>query len=150
MKKLLALLLCLTLFVGILPVSASAEVDLSDAYAALGRLNGAYGQLSAAAFLQGLCDYAVKYAPDPVVVGESYSFTAADIVRMNARLIPYVYDYIFPSGLSYEGLFIENSNTINLVFESAAGHAAGLAADAVSDAADAVSAAVSAVVNAFA
>ena len=109
MKKLLALILCLTLFSGVISAEAFAlngeAVDLSPAYQKLNDLNNAYAQLSMA--------YAVKNAYDGFnalsrTLGAEVGGEAAEEAEWYALEAQTLVDYVkdLKSGLSYEGLFI--------------------------------------------
>ena len=58
MKKLLALLLCVMLFVSVIPTSAFAAINLKPAYDAMANLNVAYAKLATAtAYKNGFDGY---------------------------------------------------------------------------------------------
>ena len=107
MKKLLALLLCTGLLVGMIPASASAKTDLGPAYEALDKLNNAYAQLAGATIVKNAQDGFKSLAASfkPGSDANEMSNMMADWYAAIAEKTVYKIK-LEDSGLSYEGLFM--------------------------------------------
>ena len=106
MKKLLAIVLCIMLFAGVIPTSAFADIDLSPAYARLEVLNNAYAQLATAVACRnaydGCVDMGDYFGADSFAGAKA--FEEANWWAGNAQNIVNVVANTHV-GMSYEGLF---------------------------------------------
>ena len=109
MKKLLAILLTVMLFVGVIPASAfaSEEIDLRPAYEAMNTLNNAYAQLGVAVALKngydGFLALGNSHILGPKATGEALEEAGEEFAEAAEELLKQVKES--KVGVSYEKLF---------------------------------------------
>ena len=149
MKKLLALLLCVMLFVSVIPTSAFAAVDLSDAYAAQNNLYVAYAQLGAAtAIKNGILGIRGLENADNKAYLESGPMSPIKTLIAMLQLVSMPWSV--PHGLSYEGLVKVVGSAVNYAYNMAGQVAADSTATAIGKTVTDVNTSVTNIINSFA